>query len=203
MPTGYTASIEDGKITNAKDFLMLCIRAFGVCIEMRDDSFDKPIPEKFEPSDYYSKSAERIQKEINELLNISDEELEIKMLQDRKESIDNYNKTIKDNLAKKKSYQSILSQIDNWHPLEEYLPIKEFAINQIVMSMKQLDTSYYERAITELKSTNISVKEHRAMLLNSLGESLSYAAKQLQHEIKNAEEKTRFLSGFRESISEL
>ena len=203
MPTGYTAYIEDGKINDAKDFLMLCLRAFGVCMEMRDDSFSKPIPEKFVPSDYYSKSAERTQKEINELLNTSDETLEAKMVDDKNKNIDRCNKAIKENLAKKKSYQSILSQINNWNPQQKYLAVKEFATNQIIMSMEQLDNSYYEKEICELNSSNISIVEYRAMLLKSLGESLSYAAEHLQHEIKNVEEKNSFLSGFRESISEL
>ena len=33
MPTGYTAGIEDGKITTGKEFLKLCTRGFGIAID--------------------------------------------------------------------------------------------------------------------------------------------------------------------------
>lgn len=49
MPSAYTAPVQDGKITEFKDFAILCARAFGACIDMRDDPLDKPIPEAFSP----------------------------------------------------------------------------------------------------------------------------------------------------------
>ena len=46
MPTGYTAYIEDGDITTGKDFLMLCSRAFGVAIDVRDEPLSVPTDRK-------------------------------------------------------------------------------------------------------------------------------------------------------------
>ena len=37
MPTGYTAFIEDGDITTGKEFLLLCLRNFGIAIDVRDE----------------------------------------------------------------------------------------------------------------------------------------------------------------------
>lgn len=36
MPTGYTAFIEDGTVTTGKEFLLLCSRAFGIALDIRD-----------------------------------------------------------------------------------------------------------------------------------------------------------------------
>lgn len=55
MPTGYTAYIKDGDITTGKDFLRLCLRNFGVAINMRDEPLSKPVPTQFEPDPYYKK----------------------------------------------------------------------------------------------------------------------------------------------------
>ena len=55
MPTGYTAYIKDGDITTGKDFLKLCLRNFGVAIDMRDEPLSKPVPTQFEPNPYYKK----------------------------------------------------------------------------------------------------------------------------------------------------
>lgn len=41
MPTGYTAYIEDGSITTGKEFLMLCLRNFGISIDGNDGRYCK------------------------------------------------------------------------------------------------------------------------------------------------------------------
>ena len=43
MPTGYTADIQDGKITTLREYALSCARAFGALIMMRDDPHDAPI----------------------------------------------------------------------------------------------------------------------------------------------------------------
>lgn len=52
MPTGYTAGVKDGTVTDFKAFVMQCARAFGALIDMRDDPSDVPIPKSFAPSSY-------------------------------------------------------------------------------------------------------------------------------------------------------
>ena len=43
MPTGYTADIYEGNDVSFRDFALKCARAFGACIEQRDDDAnDKP-----------------------------------------------------------------------------------------------------------------------------------------------------------------
>jgi hypothetical protein len=49
MPTGYTDCVRSGEVTEFADFAMKCARAFGACIEMRDEPSGTPIPEAFEP----------------------------------------------------------------------------------------------------------------------------------------------------------
>lgn len=49
MPTGYTSYINDGKITSGKEFLKLCTRAFGIAVDLKDESLDVPTPNYFEP----------------------------------------------------------------------------------------------------------------------------------------------------------
>lgn len=48
-------------------FVMQCARAFGACIEMRDDSLDAPIPEQFKPSNYHKDAAAKARKELDRL----------------------------------------------------------------------------------------------------------------------------------------
>lgn len=48
MPTGYTADVQSGKVTDFAEYAMNCARAFGALVLMRDDPSDADIPERFE-----------------------------------------------------------------------------------------------------------------------------------------------------------
>ena len=66
MPTGYTARLCDGEQT-FKDFAMLCARACGALIEMREDPMDAPIPEKIKRSSYYDEALSKAVAEYDRL----------------------------------------------------------------------------------------------------------------------------------------
>ena len=38
MPTVYTQKIDDGTLTNSKDFIKLCLNAFGIMIHNKDNA---------------------------------------------------------------------------------------------------------------------------------------------------------------------
>ena len=56
MQTGYTSYINDGEIISGKEFLKLCTRAFGIAIDLKDESLDVPTPNHFEPDPCYEKA---------------------------------------------------------------------------------------------------------------------------------------------------
>ena len=66
MPTGYTATLME-KGQDFPDFVLLCARAMGATIMLRDEPLDAPIPE-FQPSDYSAKQLEESKEELARLL---------------------------------------------------------------------------------------------------------------------------------------
>lgn len=64
MPTGYTADVASGKITSLRDFALICARGMGALVMMRDEPFDAPIPERFEPSVFYKKHLDEAKQEL-------------------------------------------------------------------------------------------------------------------------------------------
>jgi len=130
MPTGYTACIGDG--VSFEEFVLGCARAFGACVTMRDDPSDKPIPDRFEPSDYYSKGIVRANDRIEELKKMSTAEAEAgaraeyeKELQDKEEGIR------RDNELRSK-YAAMLSKVEAWRPpTTDHKELKKFMIDQI------------------------------------------------------------------------
>lgn len=144
MPTGYTAFIEDGQITNASDFLMLCARAFGACIDMKEESLSKPIPKEFKPATYCSEWAERERQKLVHYQNMS--------LDEAQQQCDlAYESEVKRRVEYKRTqielldrYQSILDDVKRWNPpTEDHVNLKRFAIDQIEMCLP--DPEYYER----------------------------------------------------------
>lgn len=67
MPTGYTAYIKDGKITSGKEFLKLCTRAFGIAVDLKDESLDVPTPNHFEPHPYYEMRVVELIRKLQEI----------------------------------------------------------------------------------------------------------------------------------------
>ena len=47
MPTGYTANVEDGTMTELRDYALLCARGIGFTLPIRDEPFETPLPEAF------------------------------------------------------------------------------------------------------------------------------------------------------------
>ena len=73
MPTGYTCELME-KGMSFSDFVMNCTRAFDVCIDMRDDPHDKPIPKKFEADTYHIKECKSERKELARLMKMTKKE---------------------------------------------------------------------------------------------------------------------------------
>ena len=88
--TGYTYTIEDGTCKTPKDFLKLCLKNFGCCLDVRDESLAKFNADDFlekikneSQSEYLTNSLANAKKELEKLLKKSDNERMEKMEQNR------------------------------------------------------------------------------------------------------------------------
>lgn len=82
MPTGYTQQIIDGTVKTLKKFLHLCLRNFGVCVSMRDESLNLQSDyieyiKKFYQVliDYHIKELKNAKAEYERIINLSYDEL--------------------------------------------------------------------------------------------------------------------------------
>lgn len=141
MPTGYTAPIYEGEENfTFKKFAMRCARNFGALIEMRGEPLDAEIDfdKCFQPSDYYKKALERVEKEYQEFLDNPPTAEELGKKYDEK-----VNNDFKKFLERKESskalqerYAAMLEQVKVWDPpTEEHNGLKEFMISQLQESM--------------------------------------------------------------------
>lgn len=203
MPTGYTAYIEDGEITTGKEFLKLCIRAFGVAIDQKDESLSCPAYVKIEPDNYYEK---RYNEAIDKLKLAKDMTFDEALQQMREyysERISNYKHYVEKEIEKNNKYQKIRDEIEEWiPPTKDHNGIKEFALNQIDMCMtkqKYID-EYIELSKEVLDDSKEAVEKYHTEYINDCQKELDRAYKSYQNELKQVAERNEFMQKFLDSI---
>lgn len=138
MPTGYTADVANGKVTELEPFILQCARGMGALITMRDDPWDAPIPERLAPSDYHSKKLSELRAERDRLRAISPSESQA--LADAalaKFENDRLNAE-QEHTERRNRYSAMIAKVIAWDGAPE--GIKEFALDQLRQS-REFDCS--------------------------------------------------------------
>ena len=213
MPTGYTSFIEDGKVKTAKQFLHLCLRAFGVCINMRDDSlkltddYTKDLLKGYQQDiDYHQKKLEVARKELDRIQQMSEEELCAQYIKDTTRDIEYYMKQNNQQNGNLEEYLRIREGIQNWDCDEKFKSIKEFALNQIDISMDRSD--YYEEALKKCGEPTregfLKVKdEYIKKIVDHAKWDVDYHTEELEKAIKRREDNLKFYKEFKEELNKL
>lgn len=130
MPTGYTAKIESGEITDVKGFVLECAKAFLLDARVADPPYK--IPRKLEVEKYYIKNIINEENELKRLENLSETEIQKEYEEDRNNKLDYYKSIIENN----RRYQNLIDNIKLFkinHP--------NFPDNLINFMLEQLDMS--------------------------------------------------------------
>ena len=135
MPTGYTASISEG--ISFEKFVLRCARAMGALIMMRDEPFDTPIPDKFEPSKYHVKELEKANQRYSFLLHLNVDQIKEYSEKEYQEQLQSWQKCEHDKLELSNKYNEMLAKVVQWiPPTKEHVGFKEFMIKQIRESIE-------------------------------------------------------------------
>lgn len=203
MPTGYTAGIEDGRITTGKDFLKLCTRAFGIAIELKDEPLSVPTPTKFEPDTYYKKRLEDEIANYEKFKAMSFEDTKAEMLRAYDDRINMYKIMLENSLKRNKQYAKVRAEVEAWNPpTEEHRELKKFALKQIDMcvdTQEQID-KYREYANEQLDDSDNAVTEYLCEQMEFHGKSLKRAKESWEAEIKRTEDKNKWMEQFLNSL---
>ena len=213
MPTGYTQQIIDGAVKTPKEFLHLCLRNFGICISMRDESlnlqgdYTEYIKKFYQDSmGYHTKALENAKAEYDRVNNLSDDdfyEMYVKNFSDNRE----YYQKIADKVKKQNSkFQSFYDAIKNWDCNEEFSNIKKFALDQIDISKE--DEDYYadelsKKMLTKEEFIINDKSKYKEDLLKQAEWDISYHQRELDNITKNMNNALAFYERFRKEIEKL
>ena len=213
MPTSYTSFIENGKVKSAKQFLHLCLRAFGVCTDMRDsslevkDDYTKDILNGSQQDiDYHKELLERAEQRLSEIKSLSEEELRVRYIKETKKRIKDLQKCQTHEFSKYGDYLRIRESIRDWDCDPEFQKVKDFALDQIDISIP--DDSYYEEKLAEIGApTNEGFQERKEQYLQKLIDEAQWDVNYHREEMKNAirrrDEKIRYYNGFKKELNKL
>lgn len=205
MSTGYTYKIEEEENYEFKEFVMDCARAFGACIELRDESGEgENIPEKFEADTKYNEDAIA---ELNFELNV----LKLMTREERVAEVERVNKRTLESLevGNEKSYEvhcryvQMLDKVNKWEPpTPNHVGMKEFMIEQIQSSMKNSGPdNYYERELERfVPSTGDNWYDDKVRCIQ---DSIAYHKSRICKVEETAKNRTEWVTQLRDSIKEL
>jgi len=200
MPTGYTCFIEDGDITTGRDFILLCTRAFGIAMDIRDEPLTVPTPTVFVPDvKYHTECLKKAVDEKARLADMTKEEWHAECVKDREKRIAETKKHYEDDLELDKKYLKVKREVEEWNAPDNCKEIKKFALEQIKISRPDLSHDHERMALAEQE---IDEDERFDVHMKSLERDITYHQERIAEEIKRAKEKTQFMKELCDSLKE-
>lgn len=200
MPTGYTAPVQNGDVTEFKEYAMGCARAFGALITMRDDPIDAEIPEEFIPAPYYQESLNKNIARLEEILGWTYEEythqwhLAAVAYEESKQEINTKR------LQEHERYELMLHQVNGWTPpSDDHIKFKKFMQDQLTESIKFDCTPYSGDTFTFDEQFPTASKWWQDKY-HSVAKSVKYSTESLQKEIDRCADRSKWVNGLRDSL---
>jgi hypothetical protein len=171
MPTGYTCNVQDGKITEFRDYAKACARAFGANILMRDDPADAPI-EEYKPASYHFEWLESAKEKLETARKMTVAEAKTEIARRNRDTASSLLKSQEENRVTRERYETMLSKVRAWSPpTPDHTEFKNFMISQLEDSLRHdcHDMTSYYCPITETPEEFIASE-----ILDGIEEVLRY-----------------------------
>lgn len=200
MPTGYTAPVEDGTISDLKSFALRCARAMGACVMMRDVSLDVPPPrEGFTASDFHATELKKAQEELARLEALPLEVLAAEFEQDHVRRLQSWRES--NALAEQTvgRYKSMLAQVEAWTPpTPEHEGLKAFMLEQLRESMERDPPSDAGPFFPE--GADAFVRDAKAQRIQKAQRSIAYHTKAHADEVERTTACNRWIADLYASL---
>jgi hypothetical protein len=197
MPTGYTAAVQDGTITEFKDFAMQCARAFGALVTMRDDPSDASIPEKLEPhTKYYDERLAAAEARLTELRAMTPEQVRQAALDAHVAAMEAWAARRQERERTRQRYEAMLAKVNAWEPpTADHVELARFMRQQLEESIR-FDTS----STFDEEPTTLAGEAWRADEIRKVERDINYHTKHRAEEIARTADRNQWLADLRASL---
>jgi hypothetical protein len=197
MPTGYTADVQDGKVTDFPTFAMQCARAFGALVLMRDDPKDASIPEEQRPGSYYIESVQRDEVALGRLLTMSGPDCEAAAIKAHEAAVTYAADYLAKRRTERERYKAMIAKVEAWTPPSaDHVNMKKFMLDQLNESLKFDCGGDYSPTVEPL----LSGSGWRLQQIARAKESLERSRKSLAEEEERVRGRNKWVRELRESL---
>ena len=197
MPTGYTADLKMDTPLSA--FILKCARAMGALIMMRDDQLDAPIPDEFEPSDYYRKSLEDAKSRVAALAEMTLEQAAADLEKHNASMRKSAEESNAKDRAQRKIYERMIALVEAWKPpTPDHVHFKKFMLDDQLRGSLKFDChddreSYY-------KPFAGTAADWLAEIRAKATKDVAYYEKQWNEEVQRQRERSNWVKALRKSL---
>lgn len=198
MPTGYTASVATGEVTEFAEYAMQCARAFGACIMLRDEPMSSEIPE-FTPSDHNAKALDKAERELAEFAAMTSDERRLLYEEETKQRIARANEGIEAQQKQRDRYEAMLEKAKAFKaPTADHQNYAAFLVSQLEESIKfDCSGDYYQKELQP-----VSFDQWQSQKRAGLIRDLAYHEKANREEIERTASRNEWVKALRESLAE-
>lgn len=197
MPTGYTAEIEEKDIS-FKEFALRCARAFGACMDMREEPLSEKIPDEFKPHDYHPKNIRESKEKLETIRRMSDCDAEAAASAEHLKETERIETLLKRRTERLIRYKRMIAAVDAWvPPTKDHVGLKEFMLDQIRISMPHNDEDFYKFPV------KIDGPCWRAKQIDKILSDIAYHEKGHSSECEQVRVQNLWIKNLRESLEEL
>jgi len=194
MPTGYTDKVQSGEITEFKDYALLCARAFGATIMMRDEPLDAEIPE-FKPSTFDAERLEETKRDLDEFKQM-DTESRRKMFEEKQQEKRDYRlKRLEEISEQAARYAKMLEKAVKYEPpTKDHVEFKDFMVKQLEDSIE------FDCNVSYLKEVQVTFEQWEEDRLDSLEKDLVRYKESQEEEDARTEGRNRWVRDLKKSL---
>lgn len=144
MPTGYTAPVQDGSITDLADYALMCARAFGAMVLLRDSDQSLEATRRYveeqtyaEASGYYVDALRKSKDRLAELRLMTDTEALAASQAAHDEVVASNERSEEKRVVELARYEAMIEKVEAWEPpTEDHDKFKEFMLSQLRESVE-------------------------------------------------------------------
>lgn len=197
MPTGYTASLYEGKEITFEEFALATARGMGAAILQRDDP-PGPIQE-VEPSDYYEKAVARAQARLDEVSAWDDRQAEREELRTRCEQEQGRDDYVQKRDELRARYEAMLEKVQAWEPpTPDHEGFKKFMVEQLEQSIS-FDAAGGYLPDVRLKMT---AQEYKQFELQKARDRLAKDKQYLAEDLERIAGRNAWIRALKESLGQ-
>lgn len=203
--TGYTSGVVDGRVTDAKDYLKMCLHAFGVMIQYRDDPLTKDLPDSIPMDTYHVSRIDYHKSKLEEVKARTDDEWREELKKSLEKEKAEYEEAKKEIQVEAERIENMRKKIVAWDCDDQLADVKKFALEQLNMTTPY-DLDWYTDSIEQLEKAltdETRFNEWKKNVIESAENDLKYTIKHADEDIANNKKANEYLAKFKKELEKL